>query len=339
MMFELVNRSPFIPALVPGMDKDDVAHLTVVVKGTFAISADGTTALADEPVALQLGDEHNGDDPASSVRFESDFCPAKPGTDVILSGHAYPVSRRERSVNVGLEVGPIRKVVRVVGDRVWTRAAGSWVISSPPVAFDKMPLVYERAFGGADRGHPDPARHAADERNPVGTGFAVAARSDRLEGLRLPNLEDPRAPIGSWDARQVVAGFGFIGRSWEPRRRLGGTYDAAWVQNRSPLLPADFDPRFFNGAPADQIASPHLRGGERVRVSNASPDGALDFKLPAVDLSAEVDVAKGRETLRPVLDTVVIEPDLRRLILCWRATARLGPRIREVKRVVVRRAG
>ena len=339
MMFELVNRSPFIGALVPGMDKDDVAHLTVVVKGTFAISADGTTAVADEPVALQLGDERNGDDPASSVRFESDFCPAKPGTDVILHGHAYPVSQRQRSVDVGLEVGPIRKVVRVVGDRVWTRAAGSWVISSPPVAFDKMPLVYERAFGGTDRTHPDPARHAADERNPVGTGFAVAARSDRLEGLRLPNLEDLRAPTKSWDARQTVAGFGFVGRSWEPRRRLGGTYDAAWTTSRSPLLPADFDPRFFNGAPADQIASPHLGGGERVRVSNAAPDGALDFKLPAVDLSAEVEVGKGHETLRPVLDTVVIEPDLRRLILCWRATSRLGPRIREVKRVVVRRAG
>lgn len=226
--------------------------------------------------------------------------------------------------------------MRVVGDRVWTRAAGSWVISSPPNAFDKMPLVYERAFGGADRSHPDPARQGADARNPVGTGFALAARPERLEGLRLPNLEDPRAPVKSWDARQAVAGFGVVSRSWEPRRRLGGTYDAAWTQNRSPLLPADFDPRFLNGAPADQIASPHLRGGERVRVSNASPDGALTFTLPAVDLSAEAEVANGRETLRPALDTVVIEPDLRRVILCWRATVRLGPRLREVKRVVVR---
>lgn len=51
-MFELVNRSPFFPALVPGMDKDDVAHLTVLIKGTFSVSADGKAVLAEAPVAL-----------------------------------------------------------------------------------------------------------------------------------------------------------------------------------------------------------------------------------------------------------------------------------------------
>jgi len=30
------------------------------------------------------------------------------------------------------------------------------------------------------------------------------------------------------------------------------------ARERAPLLPYDFDERFFNGAPADQVVTPHL---------------------------------------------------------------------------------
>jgi hypothetical protein len=211
-------------------------------------------------------------------------------------------------------------------------------MSSPPVAFERLPLVYERAFGGVDRS--DPAQPAGDDRNPVGTGFAAAARKERLEGLRLPNLEDPRHPIKTWSDRPPVAGFGVVGRGWLPRRSLGGTYDQRWTEQRNPLLPEDFDPRFFNGAPADQVAVPHLRGGEPVSLSNCSPDGVLSFELPRIALSITIDWAAGPQAqeVPPVLDTVILDPDERRIVMSWRSTFPCGRRLRQVQRVVVRMA-
>jgi hypothetical protein len=339
-MFEIINRTPFVVSLIPGLGKDDVAHMTVLAKGTFSIPIPpGPPRIAEQQIPFWPGDEWNGPEPAtSSVRFESDACPTKPGTDVVLVGHAYAGARRQATVDVGLRVGKLQKVVRVTGDRIWTRAAFAWVMSSPPVAFERLPLVYERAFGGVDRS--DPAQPAGDDRNPVGTGFDAAARKERLEGLRLPNLEDPRHLIRKWNDRPPVAGFGVISRGWLPRRSLGGTYDQRWTEQRNPLLPEDFDPRFFNGAPADQVAVPHLRGGEPVSLSNCSPDGVLAFELPRIALSITIDWAAGPQAqeVPPVLDTVILDPDERRIVMSWRSTFPCGRRLRQVQRVVVRMA-
>jgi hypothetical protein len=172
----------------------------------------------------------------------------------------------------------------------------------------------------------------------VGAGFALTSSSKRMQGLRLPNLEDPRHLISSWRDRPPVAGFGFVGRGWLPRRTLAGTYDKRWSETRSPLLPADFDPRFLQGAPSDQIATPHLQGGEPVKLINCSPQGEQAFALPHVKLSITVDWDSGShsEDMRSVLDTVILEPDDHRVVICWRSTFACGRRLRRVRRVVVR---
>ncbi len=335
-MFEVVNRTRFLDALIPGLDREDVAHLTVLLKGTFRIPARGGPATwVEDQVPIRHADEIAGLESTGSVRQESDVSPAKPGTDVVLLGHAYAGASSKTTVDVSLWVGPLRKVVRVIGDRVWTRAGAAW-IASHPAPFERMPLAYERAFGGADLTDPDPAQRAADERNPAGTGFVLAGQRDRLQGLRLPNLEDPARLIGDWRDRPPVAGFGWVSRAWLPRRRFAGTFDPAWTRERAPLLPHDFDERFFNGAPADQVVTPHLLGGERVWLANASAGGALAFELPRVKLRVDVQIDATAETRVPKLDTVVIEPDLERVTLCWRDTVRCGRRLRQVRRVVVR---
>jgi hypothetical protein len=239
-------------------------------------------------------------------------------------------------VDVSLQVGHLHKVVRVFGDRAWTRAL-AWV-ASHPLPFEEMPLMYERAFGGWDRSHPDPRHHAADERNPVGTGFSAEGRAERMEGLRLPNLEDPSHAINQWKARPPIAGFGFVGRGWLPRRLLAGTYDEAWSEARAPLLPPDFDERYYNGAPSDLVATPHLRGGESVEVQGASRKGTLTFDLPAPDLEVALSVRREISTAKPVLDTVIIEPDDERVVMSFRSTfacSRLLPHI-EVAQVKLR---
>jgi hypothetical protein len=336
-MFEVVNRTRFLHALIPGLDRDDVAHLTLLLKGTFRIPRGGGPALwADAQVPVRHADETTGPEPTASVRHESDVCPVKPGTDVVLLGHAHAGAQARTVVDVSLEVGPLRKIVRVSGDRVWTRAGAEW-IPSRPLAFQRLPLVYERAFGGVDVADRDPARRGCDERNPAGTGYALVGRKDRLQGLSLPNLEDPEHRITSWEDRPPVAGLGWVSRAWLPRRRLGGTFDAAWTRERAPLLPYDFDERFFNGAPADQVVTPHLAGGEPVRLRQVTPGGVVAFELPRVEFRIERQIDATAETTVPKLDTVVIEPDLERVTLCWRDTFRCGRRLRQIRRLVVRR--
>lgn len=324
-MLEIRNHTHFETGLAPALGKDGLEYAVLAVKGTFTIpaaAADGAVpALAEEQVPVLFADEHYGEPGSSSVKYEMDTCLRKRGTDVVLVGSARP-RRTARRVDVGLQAGPLKKVVRVFGDRRWERSLGRWRLSDPE-PFDEMPLVWERAFGGRDETHENPRKHALDPRNPVGTGFVARRSPDRLEGLALPNLEDPNQLIGGWNDKPEPAGFGFTARHWQPRVGFGGTYDKAWQDKRCPFLPDDFDERFFNGAPRGLVARTCLQGGEPVRLANvagARHDGELRFALPrrAFEITALI---KG-ETVQAgcVLDTVVFEPDADRMMLTWRAT-------------------
>jgi hypothetical protein len=64
---------------------------------------------------------------------------------------ARPQAREVTQVDCGFRVGAVQKVVRVFGDRTWA----SHSRPTPPQAFEKMPLVWERAYGGVDRRSDD----------------------------------------------------------------------------------------------------------------------------------------------------------------------------------------
>lgn len=335
-MLEISNRTPFEVGVYPGMDKNAYDYAAVVVKGTFDVkNHQDQLPVSQEQAPITEADECSGEPGASSVKYESDTCYTKKGTDVVLVGHAYAKGGSARVVDVSLKAGHLSKTVRVFGDRMWCRALGAWR-STDPRPFDTMPLVYERAFGGEDKAHPNPSKHGLEQRNPVGTGFAVSGRAERLEELRLPNLEDPAELIRGWGDEPRPAGFGFIGRNWVPRTEYAGTYDEAWQKDRCPLLPDDFDEFFFNGAHPDLISKQHFKGGESVQVVNASKDGDLSFNLPKRSFDVTVWI-KGEETAHsPNLDTVIIEPDDHRVILVWRATVPCFRLFRCIDRVRVK---
>ena len=96
----------------------------------------------------------------------------------------------------------------------------------------------------------------------------------------LPNLEDPDALITAWNHRPKPVGFGFYGKGWQPRLGYLGTYDDKWRLERSPELPGDFDPLFYNGAHPDLQMPGYLEGGEPVELVNLSPEGQIAFNLP-----------------------------------------------------------
>jgi hypothetical protein len=179
-----------------------------------------------------------------------------------------------------------------------------------------MPLRYERSFGGvaAATGKESPAYEA---RNPVGIGLYGSAK-EAIE-QPLPNLEDPLYLMAAPTDRVPPACFGPVARSWQPRLGYAGTYDEAWVEQRAPLWPRDFDPRFFHAASLGLVASTGLRGGEPVVLAGLSPDGQIAFPLPRHRLMAKCVFRHRAGRRELVLDAVQIEPDERALTLIWRA--------------------
>jgi hypothetical protein len=113
--------------------------------------------------------------------------------------------------------------------------------------------------------------------------------------------------------------FGPIARSWQPRLGFAGTYDEAWVEQRAPLWPHDFDPRFFHAASPGLVASPGLKGGEPVVLAGFSPEGQIAFPLPRHRLMVKSLFHTRTDRRELMLDAVQIEPDDRALTIIWRA--------------------
>ncbi len=183
-----------------------------------------------------------------------------------------------------------------------------------------MPLTWDRAFGGSDLPREGRGEPVVEARNPVGRGIVHAQTATPIAGLSLPNLEDPSHLIRSPADRPVPVGCGPIPPAWQPRLAYAGTYDEAWQRGRAPYLPRDFDPRFFQAAPPDQIVHPHLAGGEIIHLVGLSPDGPLQVQVPTC--SPQIGIVGGPAGMippRPVLDTIVIEPALDRCCVTWRS--------------------
>lgn len=332
-MLQLKNRTPFKASLMLLPDRDGVDTLFAAVKGTFALEP--RLSLADEQVPVSLADQYHGDPAASSIKVPSDVCLGKPGTDVLLVGTAWaPRGAPTWQMDVSLAAGPLSRTVRVFGDRAWDSGPGgasmTWL-----EPFVRMPLVWERAFGGADLTQRGPV---VDQRNPVGVGFRTSGGSTPVAGQRLPNVEDPAALISSPGDAPSPAGFAPVAPHWEPRKSYVGTYDEAWQANRSPYLPVDFDPRFFQVAPLGLSAHGHFRGDEVIAVIGATPAGLLQFQLPAVRPAVTYRLTRSAETRPAALETILIEPDAGRVVLTWRASLRCDKRalkIREVEPVLV----
>ncbi len=328
---DIRNETPFAHSLAIGLGPDREPHLGVVLKATYRIPdrLDGTPEIADAQIPVEGGDEFYRGDVTGSVRTEADNVVFKPRADIVLVGTAYaPRGAPVRQLDAGLRVGTTEQVVRVFGDRRWvfpTRLAVVPVISEAE-RFVAMPLVYERAYGGFD-----PKGKAWCDQNYIGRGVIGQRTRESVDGRLLPNLEDPRTLIRSWDDRPEPVGFGFYGKSWKPRAELTG-YD---VDHLDPDfgLAADFDHGFFNGAhPALQVG--YLRGDEAVDLLNVTPDGRRRFALPGLRPTMALDVYTSPlgddddpathptqpVPLAPVLDTLVFFPDDGVFTLVWRAS-------------------
>ncbi len=324
---ELENLTSFAVKTLFLSDEEARCLLVPLVKSTYLVKDSRQLVYAEKQVDLNLTGAHFGDQDSSSYKYEPEIYFIKQSTDVVVVGSACAHKAGVDQVDVGLSVGPIRKTVRVFGNRYWSKGL-TGIAKTEPRSFEAISLCWENSFGGWDRSHPDPSRHTFEPRNPVGTGFR-AKWGKFEEGVRLPNLEDPNDPLKSHGQVVKPVGFGFTSPHWQPRASFAGTYDETWMKERMPLLPKDFDRRFFNGAPTDQIVPGYLRGDEEVMITNVTPSGSLSFRLPGVPPpECDVEFKGGRREVIPTnLDTVIINTDENLVFLLWRAhlAVREGP--------------
>lgn len=325
------NTSGFQTLLYPTVNREGRETVVAVVRGTFELNRAGRLVPAEEQVPVRLEDIYVGEPGVSSSLEESDLAVYKPATDVIVVGEAHaPHGRLASQVQVGVRVGELHKSALVVGDRKYQPAFGVGRLTvSAPIPFTRVPLVWERAFGGID---PDTTKNQNPQfepRNPVGCGFGGAAAN-----RTLPNIYSVTGE-GIDSARPVPCGFSPIGRAWLPRYRLAGTYDTNWQRERAPFLPLDFDYRFFQCAPDGLAGNRHLRGDEPVRIVNMSPEGELAFTLPALVMGMAIRIDR-----RPLwrclaaLDTVILRPARRQVSLVWRRAIACRRSFQEVFQVV-----
>ena len=333
---QLVNATRMPAAYTPGLSPDGHESLVVVVKGTFSIpeQSGAKLELHEQQAPLVTSDVFHGEPGKSAPKYEADFAPFKQRCDVLMNGTAYaPHGEPVERCIVGIRIGTWQKTFSVVGDRYWFATGG--VRATPPRPFTTMPVDYDRAFGGVDLRHDDCARHEAFAPNPSGRGFHRHLLAQWLDGSPLPNTEQTGAEVTSPDGQYQPMAFGSLGRHWAPRIGYAGTYDEAWQEHVFPFPPADFDPLYYQSAPLDQqMTLPHA--DQTVSLLNLTPEGRSDFVWPHLEVPVHIFPKRGaQESLQARADTILIEPDARRVIVTWRVARPLRRNLFEIAEIVV----
>lgn len=325
-MLQLVNVTPFAADRAVLFDQHGGHVWVVVVKATYDLHADGTLTLAKQQEPVKTHAEYFGETGRSTLKRDSEIVFAHPGTAVIVNGSAYaPHGEPARELDVGISVGPMRRILRVLGSRHWE--AGLFGLRmTEPEPFVRWPLRYEFAYGGVSERNSE-----AFADNPVGTGF-FTDRDEARDG-KLPNIEHPDSLIKSWKDRPAPAGISAIPPLWPARAQFGGTADEQWIATRAPLVPEDFDIAFFNAASPGMATATPLHGGEQVTLSHLTPAARMVFRLPRVHFNL-LTTMDGHTVIRQhvQLDRAIVEPDDSRLVMVWRSALPCG---RDARRVQV----
>lgn len=325
-MLQLKNNTPFAAGFALFPNEDAIDTLYVIVRATFNIGSKWT--LVDKQTPPVEKDLYWDEPDNSSIKTASDYHIDKLATDIIVNGHAHaPEGKQATALDVAVKVGNTAKTVRVFGDREWRNGN----ITSPK-PFTCMPLMYENAFGGK---YQSESNSSAYEQNPVGKGFSGGRTTVEMNGVSLPNIENPTCLINRPEDIPATAAFAAISPAWLPRSNYAGTYDDVWKTGRAPYLPLDFNKRFLNSAHPDLIYPDFLLGGEPVQIKNMHPEGNLNFNLPLINLNSTVDLQRRTETLKFNMETLVIEPDVMQLAMVWKAALKCDKETLKIKDITV----
>jgi hypothetical protein len=327
----LVNQTA-VPATLTTSDFEGSSQRIglLTAKATFRFDEQGRVELeTQDPFPLLAQDETTplGDLP-SDLQPRTD-----PALEVILLGHAYaPRERPMSALTVALTVGKVRRELLVFGDRSW---APDRKVISRPAPFTRMPLSYGRAFGGAvplnlDR---ESVFDLCDTCNKHGLGFDAERMARQLGTLlkaprgypalpagyvrRLPNLEDPRAPIARWEDAPVPCCWATVPIDvplWAVRQARQNT--------KPPPPPPEIKremPSVAHYRAHPDWVIPVPTAAPTIRLENLIPTVPLfEMSMPDFGVVADyiVNGRIGRRNLMP--HTLVLLPDERRFYVVYR---------------------
>lgn len=196
------------------------------------------------------------------------------------------------------------------------------------------------------------------QRNPCGKGFIVEKNEKSFENFELPNLEDPQDlltpetllvnDVNRWHEMPLPRCTDWVSHDWFPRigyidlldvfkkkpktlkeiqhgwANLDLDRESAFIPDIKPdiLSKNKMNLRFMNGASLG-LQLPYIKPGEKIKLTNIHPKHSeFVITLPNEYPSIWVDGRKGKLLpTKPVIHTVVIEPDENRLSIVWRGSA------------------
>lgn len=331
---KFINCTPFSADTFDQYDLDGKMYTISSVRSTFILKLENGRAefkISDKQDPFLWQDEYEQAPTGLLLKKQCDFVPFKPSTDVTIHGRCWFYDEKSNFMVAELEVNDRTKKIKVCGPRYWTKFENTWKLGNPELV-KSVPIRWNLAFGGNYL--TKTKKQDVNIYNPVGLGFIDFDNppSDTVPAPQILNDNDVL------DTKRLLkpAGFGPIAPSWETRHRYAGTYDDKWKQTRHPLLPRDFDNRFWNSAPEDQQFSPWLKGGERIKLVNMHESAyVLSFTLPHQALLCVVKYRQKKPAIfEMVLDGVHI--DLERgfhpyINICWRIGIPFELGISEIK--------
>lgn len=197
------------------------------------------------------------------------------------------------------------------------------------------------------REHPDqdnpPVAHTVHTGNPLGCGYTERWYQEATgqESYAAPRIVDALHPFTDEHLTQLVkgtanlsqpvfrpAGLGIVGRAWQTRLSLAGTYDDLWLKERHPYLPDDFDFAYWNSAPVDQqITFP--APGSHFELTNMTQEGWLTFALPDHFPLILLRMDSGALIPQPLLaDTLIIDTQTMQVWITYRYVLSVKSKIR-----------
>lgn len=346
-MTDNMNAKNSIFEIVTGKNEREEHLFSVIVKRSYLITDTGKLERRETDHELRKIDAYyeNGDPEWSVVQYEYELAPYKPLVDVVVIGKAHaPRGKVVPSMLVSVQVGKQSKELIVFGDRQCHFRENADPLFSEPKPFTEMEIRYDLAYGGQDEETlPESPLHYP--RNYMGKGVVLRNIKKRVEGLPLPNIEDPndlltpaRVIIGEperWHLLPIPQGFGWRQRTWYPRSALLGVYPAftdvgtVTTEEKMGLVPKNhialakqlrlptFDAHFNNGASLG-MSYKALTVDEEITLKGLTPDGSMKFRLPGDAPEIVLDIGHGEQQLESRLHTVSIRPDDNEADLIWR---------------------
>ncbi|AUX40056.1 uncharacterized protein SOCE26_014520 [Sorangium cellulosum] len=312
------NDTPLPAAMIPNAEEDDRVTAIFLAAITYRI-AGGRLALAPAQRPLLLDPE---------LPYPHDGMLQKSVASVCATGFVYPKEARAREATAVLRVGDRDAAIVAYGPRVWQRALGGGLTPSAPLAFERVEMSWQNAYGGVVQ---EPARVVRlDEEdgggeaflpeheggyphNFEGKGFATDAA--RALDRPLPQLEHPEQLIRRWDDRPEPVCFA-------PYPLWGGLR-AASVWHDQQFDPGGTSKLTSRAAPRTTFDA--IPPGTRIALFGMRPGGeALVFEAPAPPVAVAVAVGGTSERIVPALDAVDIDAEAAEVRLLWRMSVSYG---------------